>query len=178
MPVYGSFAQQSRPALHLRGAYTSARTPHHQPNPFESQARTWMRGGPAETPLYGRSWPPTTKPLGRMIGHAQRPRYVVIVFLCSCTHCLTPSHATLIYAATFTTPLPHSPYSRPYDSSLHHLPIVLARIPSHYCNTSQSPTRPGVTLKHFPFAHFLFRTSTLQQIAQPRHRLAIPENTR
>jgi hypothetical protein len=56
--IYGSsFAQQSRPALHLRGAYASARTPYHQPNPFESQTRTWMRGGPAETPIYGWSWP-------------------------------------------------------------------------------------------------------------------------
>lgn len=43
--------------LHLRGAYTSARTPYHQSNPFESRTRTWMRGGHAETPVYGWSWP-------------------------------------------------------------------------------------------------------------------------
>ena len=108
LSIYGSsFAQQSRPALHLRGAYASARTPYHQPNPFESQTRTWMRGGPAETPIYGWSWPSTTKPLGRMIGHAQRPRYVVIVFL----YCPTPLSCSLLRHAhlrctTFTTP-PH-----------------------------------------------------------------------
>ena len=62
MSIYGSFAQQSRPALHLRGAYTSARTPYHQPNPFESRSRTWMHEGHAETPLYGWSWPPDNYP--------------------------------------------------------------------------------------------------------------------
>jgi hypothetical protein len=85
---------------------SAARTPYHQSNPFESQTRTWMRGGPAETPLYGWSWPSTTKHLGRMIGQAQRPRYVVIVFL----YCCTPLSCPLSRHAHLRRNLHYSPH--------------------------------------------------------------------
>jgi hypothetical protein len=56
-PTVCLWTSPSRAALHLRGAYSSARTPYHQSNPFESQTRTWMRGGHVETPHEGWSWP-------------------------------------------------------------------------------------------------------------------------
>ena len=179
MSIYGSFAQQSRPALHLRGAYTSARTPYHQPNPFESQARTWMRGGPPETPIYGWSWPSTTKPLGRMIGHAQRPRYVVIVFL----YCPTPlSYFPLSRHAHLRCNLHYSPSL----TIIHDLTILL-------CTTSLScwhgfPVTIVIHLNHqrdpasrystFFLPTSFFAQQQLNTIAKPRHRLANPHNTR
>lgn len=111
----------SRAALHLRGAYTSARTPYHQPNPLESQSRTWMPGGPAETPLYGWSWPSTTKLLGRMIGQARRPRYVVLVLL----YCRTPLFVLLRHT--------HLPCDIHYSPPPHTRVTILLCIPSLPC---------------------------------------------
>jgi hypothetical protein len=50
-------SRPAEPPCSCAALNSAARTPYHQSNPFESQTRTWMRGGPAETPLYGRSWP-------------------------------------------------------------------------------------------------------------------------
>lgn len=118
---------------------------------------------------------PTTDLLGRMIGQAQRPRYVVIVFL----HCRTPLFVLLRHAH-LPCNIHYSPLAAytSYDSSLYSLTPVLARPFLHYCNTAQSPTRPGVTSQHFLFAFFCFAHQHIKSIARTRHRLATSSNTR
>jgi hypothetical protein len=120
----------------------------------------------------------TTNLLGCMIGQAQRPRYVVIVFL----YCPTPLSCSLLRHAhlrctTFTTPLP---------LHIHDLTILL-------CTTLLScwhgfPVTIVIHHNHqrdpaSRYNTFLLRTSCFAHqlsniIAQPRHRLAIPQNTR
>lgn len=95
----------------------------------------------------------TTKLLGRMIGQARRPRYVVIVFLyCRPSLFVLPRHAHLSCNIHYPPP----PHTR--------LTILLC-IPSLPCWHDHTftiviqhnhPTRPGVTLQHFLFALFLF----------------------
>jgi len=115
------FRDKDRAALHCNAALRARTdalhtTPIKQANPIDQQqpmisklesgSRTWMRRGLAETPhtpvavafrhrIY----------LGRMIGHAQKPRYVVIVlpFFLHNSHCLG-LRATLFRARPSPSP--------------------------------------------------------------------------
>ena len=135
-----------------------------------------MRGGPAETPIYGWSWPPTTKPLGCMIGHAQRPRYVVIVFL----YCPTPlsyfplSRHAHLRCTTFTTPLPlhiHDLTILLCTTSLscwHGFPVTIVIHHNHQRDPASRYSTFFLPTSYFVQQH-------LNTIAQPRHRLAVPK---
>jgi hypothetical protein len=123
---------------------------------------------------------PTTRPLGCMIGHAQRPRYVVIVFLycptpLSCSLSLTPCSSEL--QPSLLPSLTHHIHDLTIllcTTSLscwHGFPVTIV---VHHNHQRDPPSRYSTFL--LPTSYFVQQHSNT--IAQLRHRLAIPQNIR
>lgn len=123
----------SRAALHLRGAYTGCTDLIPEPSPLESQTRTWMRGGHAETPIYGWPWPsdnqtlwphdwPSTETMVR--------RYCLSLLL----YLIVLTSRATLYPTAFTTSTQHL-RELPFSLCIPFF-CVLARPYSHYCHTT------------------------------------------
>jgi len=117
----------------------------------------------------------TTNLPGCMIGQAQRPRYVVIVFL----YCPTPLSRSLsrhahLRCTTFTTPLPlhiHDLTILLCTTSLscwHGFPVTIVIHHNHQRDPASRYSTFFLPTSYFVQQH-------LNTIAQPRHRLAVPK---
>ena len=127
----------SRAALHLRGAYTGCTDPmpipYHESNPFESQTRTWMRGGHAETPMYGWPWPSDNQPSWSHDWPSTETmvrRHCLSLLL----HLIVLISRAIFYPTAFTTSTQHL-RELPFSLCIPFL-CVLARPYSHHRHTT------------------------------------------